>query len=101
LLTQSSNYLTTEAKLAHLLFQYRSSLSLSGKTFVITGTFSGISRDAIKDKLQSLGAKVAGSISKKTNTLIAGAAAGSKLSKAQDLGIEIIDEQALLRLLSS
>jgi DNA ligase (NAD+) len=78
-----------------------SSLSLSGKTFVITGTFSGISRDAIKDKLQSLGAKVAGSISKKTNTLIAGAAAGSKLSKAQDLGIEIIDEQALLRLLSS
>lgn len=76
-------------------------LSLSGKTFVITGTFLGITRNAIKDKLQNLGAKVAGSISKKTNMLIVGEAPGSKLTKAQDLGIEIIDEQALLRLLNN
>lgn len=77
-----------------------SELPLSEKTFVITGTFSGMTRNAIKDKLQRLGAKVAGSISKKTDMLIAGEAAGSKLIKAQDLGIEIIDEQALLKLLN-
>lgn len=71
---------------------------LAGKTFVITGTLSR-PRDAIKAELLALGAKVSGSVSKKTTALIAGAEAGSKLDKAQELGIEILDEAGLARLL--
>ena len=76
-----------------------SELSLAGKTFVITGSFSAISRNDIKSALQALGAKVAGSVSKNTSTVIAGEAAGSKLTKAEALGIEIMDEQGILGLL--
>ncbi|MEL0660408.1 NAD-dependent DNA ligase LigA [Psychromonas arctica] len=76
-----------------------SELPLLDKTFVITGSFDAISRNDIKAALQALGAKVAGSVSKKTNTLVAGAAAGSKLAKATELGIEILDESAILILL--
>ncbi|MCW8994878.1 MAG: NAD-dependent DNA ligase LigA, partial [Psychromonas sp.] len=76
-----------------------SKLPLLGQTFVITGSFSNMSRSDIKNALQNLGAKVAGSVSKKTNTLVAGEAAGSKLSKAQELGINIMDEEMLLALL--
>ena len=76
-----------------------SELSLRDKTFVITGSFDAMSRNDIKAALQALGAKVAGSVSKKTNTLVAGAAAGSKLTKATELGIEILDESAILKLL--
>jgi len=76
-----------------------SELLLLDKTFVITGSFNAISRNDIKAALQALGAKVAGSVSKKTNTLVAGEAAGSKLAKATELGIEILDEQAVLKLL--
>ncbi|WP_417697465.1 NAD-dependent DNA ligase LigA [Psychromonas sp.] len=76
-----------------------SDLPLLDKTFVITGSFTAMSRNDIKAALQALGAKVAGSVSKKTNTLVAGEAAGSKLSKATELGIEILDEQAVLDLL--
>ncbi|WP_025563685.1 NAD-dependent DNA ligase LigA [Psychromonas sp. SP041] len=76
-----------------------SELPLLDKTFVITGSFDAISRNDIKAALQALGAKVAGSVSKKTNTLVAGAAAGSKLAKATELGIEILDESAILTLL--
>lgn len=71
-----------------------------GKTFVVTGTLSSMSRDQAKQKLQSLGAKVAGSVSKKTDFLVAGEAAGSKLEKAQSLGVNILDEQAFLVLIS-
>jgi DNA ligase (NAD+) len=71
---------------------------LEGKTFVITGTLSR-PRDEIKAELQALGAKVAGSVSKKTDYLIAGADAGSKLTKARDLGVEILDEAGLSSLL--
>ncbi len=71
----------------------------TGKTVVVTGTLQQMTRDEVKDRLTALGAKVTGSVSKKTDFLIAGEAAGSKLEKAQALGIEIIDEQQLIELL--
>ena len=73
--------------------------SLAGKTFVITGKFEGMSRDEISAALKAKGAKVTGSVSKNTSVLICGEAAGSKLSKAEALGIEIVDEQGLQALL--
>ena len=73
---------------------------LAGKTFVITGTLPTLSRDEAKDLLEAAGAKVAGSVSKKTSYLVAGAEAGSKLDKARELGIEILDETGLMALLA-
>ncbi|EEY9144531.1 NAD-dependent DNA ligase LigA, partial [Escherichia coli] len=73
----------------------------AGKTVVLTGSLSQMSRDDAKARLVELGAKVAGSVSKKTDLVIAGEAAGSKLAKAQELGIEVIDEAEMLRLLGS
>ena len=75
------------------------SQALSGKSFVITGTLSR-PRSEIKDELQSLGAKVVGSVSTKTDYLLAGSDAGSKLAKAQKLGITILDEDGLKDLVS-
>lgn len=71
----------------------------AGKTIVLTGSLSQLSRDDAKARLVALGAKVAGSVSKKTDLVIAGEAAGSKLAKAQELGIAVIDEDEMLRLL--
>ncbi|NIK70973.1 NAD-dependent DNA ligase LigA [Paenibacillus sp. BK720] len=72
----------------------------SGKTVVLTGTLSKMSRDEAAKKLEAFGAKVSGSVSKKTDFVIAGESAGSKLTKARDLGITVIDdEDELLRLL--
>ncbi|MCG8158395.1 NAD-dependent DNA ligase LigA [Brenneria goodwinii] len=71
----------------------------AGKTLVLTGSLSILSRDEAKDRLTALGAKVSGSVSKKTDMVIAGEAAGSKLTKAQDLGIPVIDEAEMIRLL--
>ena len=71
----------------------------AGKTVVLTGSLSQLSRDDAKARLVALGAKVAGSVSKKTDLVIAGEAAGSKLAKAQELGIAVIDEDEMLRLL--
>jgi len=72
---------------------------LSGKIFVLTGTMSNMTRDEAKDKIQAAGGKVTGSVSKKTNFVVYGDNAGSKLTKAQKLGIETIDEDALQKLL--
>lgn len=74
---------------------------VAGSTYVITGTLSTMSRDQAKAYLQDLGAKVAGSVSAKTHALVAGEKAGSKLQKAQDLGIETLDEEAFMALLNS
>ncbi|XTZ39500.1 NAD-dependent DNA ligase LigA [Salmonella enterica] len=71
----------------------------AGKTVVLTGSLSQLSRDEAKARLTALGAKVAGSVSKKTDIVIAGEAAGSKLAKAQELGITVIDEAEMIRLL--
>ena len=74
---------------------------LDGMTFVITGTLPGMSRDDAKKLIQANGGKVTGSVSKKTTYLLAGDRAGSKLTKAQDLGVEIIDEARLKAMLES
>ena len=71
----------------------------AGKTVVLTGSLSLMSRDYAKARLLASGAKVSGSVSKKTDLVIAGEAAGSKLAKAQELGIAVIDEAEMLRLL--
>ena len=73
---------------------------LAGQSWVLTGTLSTMGRDAAKAKLQQLGAKVSGSVSKKTSVVVAGAEAGSKLADAQKLGVTVWDEQQLLALLT-
>jgi DNA ligase (NAD+) len=73
---------------------------LLGKTFVLTGTMPTLSRDEAKEMIEAVGGKVSGSVSKKTNFVIAGSDAGSKLDKAQELGLVILDETGLLALLA-
>ena len=72
---------------------------LSGSTFVLTGTLPTLSRSKAKEQIEAFGGKVSGSVSKKTSYLVAGEEAGSKLTKAQELGIKILDEDALQNLL--
>ena len=72
---------------------------LAGKTFVLTGTLPTLSREAAKEMLEAAGAKVAGSVSKKTDYVVAGADAGSKLDKARELGVAVIDEGDLQALI--
>jgi DNA ligase (NAD+) len=74
---------------------------LVGKTFVLTGTLSTMTRDEAKDRIQQLGGKVSGSVSKKTDFVVFGEKAGSKLAKAQQLGVETLDETALEALLEN
>ena len=74
---------------------------LDGRTVVLTGSLAAMSRDEAGEKLEALGAKVAGSVSKKTHLVVAGEAAGSKLAKAQELGIKIWDEAQLLAFLDT
>ena len=75
-------------------------MPLAGCTVVLTGTLSSMGRDEAKDRLEALGAKVAGSVSKKTHYVVAGADAGSKLEKAQALGVPVLDEAGLAQLLN-
>jgi DNA ligase (NAD+) len=75
--------------------------ALVDKTFVLTGTLPTMSRDQAKVLLENAGAKVAGSVSAKTSYVVAGEEAGSKLEKAQQLGVPVIDEAELLKLLNS
>ena len=77
------------------------SLPLTGQTFVLTGTLQSMGRDDAQTKLEMLGAKVASSVSKKTHAVVAGAEAGSKLEKAQSLGVLILDEAAFMELLET
>ncbi len=72
---------------------------LAGQTFVITGTLPTLKREEAKEKIEAAGGKVAGSVSSKTNYLVAGEDAGSKLKKAQELGVEVIDEAKLVAML--
>lgn len=74
---------------------------LAGKTLVLTGSLPTLTRDAAKEKIEAAGGKVAGSVSKKTDYVVAGEEAGSKLAKAQELGVAILDEAGLLSLLAS
>lgn len=76
------------------------SLPLNGKTYVLTGTLEQLTRDQAKEALQALGAKVSGSVSKKTDCVVAGPGAGSKLAKAESLSIPVLDEQGLIDLLA-
>ena len=75
--------------------------AFSGKTFVLTGTLDSITRDVAKEKIEALGGNCAGSVSKKTNVVIAGHDAGSKLTKAEELGIDIWNEEEFLEVLNS
>lgn len=72
-----------------------------GKTFVLTGTLPSLSRDAAKAMIEEAGGKVSGSVSKKTDYVIAGSEAGSKLDKAQSLGVMVLDEAGLMGLLEN
>jgi DNA ligase (NAD+) len=74
---------------------------LAGKTLVLTGTLPTLSRDAAKELIEAAGGKVAGSVSKKTDYVVAGTEAGSKLAKAQELGVAVLDEAGLQALLAS
>ena len=72
---------------------------MAGKTFVLTGTLSALTREAAEEAIVQHGGKVSGSVSKKTGYVVAGADPGSKLAKAQTLGVAILDEAAFLGLL--
>ena len=78
----------------------RSAGPLAGKTLVVTGTLEGFSRQEAEEAIRAAGGKPGGSVSKKTDYLVAGESAGSKLAKAQELGVPVLDEAGFRRLLA-
>ncbi|MDR0233888.1 MAG: NAD-dependent DNA ligase LigA, partial [Zoogloeaceae bacterium] len=72
---------------------------LAGKSFVLTGTLPGLKREEAKELIEAAGGKVSGSVSKKTDYVIAGEEAGSKLDRARELGVSVLDEAGLFQLL--
>jgi len=76
-------------------------VALDGRTLVVTGSLAGFDRQAAEDAIRAAGGRVAGSVSKKTDYVVAGENAGSKLAKAQELGVPVLDEQAFRQLLGS
>jgi DNA ligase (NAD+) len=78
----------------------KKSSQLEGLTFVLTGTLPNLAREDAKGKIEAAGGKVSGSVSKKTNYVVAGEEAGSKLDKARELGVKVVDEEELIRLLN-
>ncbi len=79
----------------------RKTLPLAGKTFVLTGTLAGMSRDEAKEKLVELGAKVAGSVSKNTDYVVVGEEPGSKADKARELGVAMLGEKEFFEFIGS
>ena len=92
------NDLLSELTVEEYIHKIATDTAVSGKTLVFTGKLVKMSRDEAKSKAESLGAKVAGSVSKKTDMVIVGADAGSKLKKAQELGIKVISEDEWIEL---
>jgi len=74
-------------------------LPLAGKTFVLTGTLPSMTREEATEKIEALGGHVSGSVSKKTDYVLAGAEAGSKLDNAKELGVRVIDEKEFRKML--
>ncbi len=93
-----SNYFKKESNKASKGYVQREGF-LKNQIFVLTGTLTRMDRAVAKQQLEKLGAKVSGSVSSKTNVLVAGEKAGSKLQKAKDLGLEILDEEAFINLI--
>jgi DNA ligase (NAD+) len=79
----------------------RKTSQLEGLSFVLTGSLPNLTREDAKTKIESAGARVPGSISKRTHYIVAGEDAGSKLDRARELGLDVFDEAALLRILSA
>ena len=92
---------TSEQERQDLASRSSSDGVLSGQTVVLTGTLPSMSRSQAKELIEAAGGKVSGSVSKKTSFLLAGEEAGSKLEKANKLGIKVIDEAGLVTLLQS
>jgi DNA ligase (NAD+) len=92
--------LRTEGFDFHYAIKKRSGGPLAGKIFVLTGTLPHLTRDDAKARIESAGGKVTGSVSRKTDFVLAGEEAGSKLDKARELGVEVIDEQRLLEMIA-